>query len=101
MASEHDFQGPGVVKPHPKKNWVNPDAHPVYGPDAGRARGGSSRRPAAPSGPTPDGPGPDGPGPDGPRPDRTGRSPLRLIAGLVGLILLLVVAYLVWVFLID
>ena len=30
MASEHDFQGPGVERPHPKKGWVNPDAKQVH-----------------------------------------------------------------------
>ena len=30
MATEYDFQGPGVEKPHPRKNWVNPDAKQVH-----------------------------------------------------------------------
>ena len=30
MASDHEFGGPGVTKPHPKKNWVNPDAKQVH-----------------------------------------------------------------------
>jgi len=84
VASDYKFGGPGVEKPHPRKNWVNPDAHPVFGPDAGRPRRSASPRPAAPSGPTG---------------DRPGRSPLRLVAGLLGLIVVLVgIAYLLVVF---
>ena len=30
MATEYDFAGPGVEKPHPRKNWVNPDAKQVH-----------------------------------------------------------------------
>jgi hypothetical protein len=30
VATEYDFAGPGVVKPHPRENWVNPDAKQVH-----------------------------------------------------------------------
>jgi hypothetical protein len=47
VASEYDFQGPGVDKPHPRKNWVNPDAKQVHfasneSPKA--ARGGGTEK---------------------------------------------------------
>jgi len=56
----------------------------VFGPDAGRARKSASPRPAAQSGPTG---------------DRPGRSPVQLIAGLIGLIVVLaIIAYLLVAF---
>jgi hypothetical protein len=63
-----------VVKPHPKKNWVNPDAKQVH-----FASGESGRR----SGPTRD---------PGSRPsrNRASRSLVQVFAGLVGLVFLLI-----------
>jgi len=34
----YDFKGPGVSRPHPKKNWVNPDAKQVAYGSAGKPR---------------------------------------------------------------
>jgi len=88
VASDFDFQGPGVFKPHPKKNWVNPDAKQVHW--AGDER---PRRASGPSRPS---------GPSGPSKERGGRSPLKLLAGLVGLIILVaIIAALLFAFVID
>jgi len=100
VASDFDFQGPGVVKPHPKKNWVNPDARQVAFPSgASRRRSGPSRERSGPSrepsGPSrePSGPStePSGPSrePSGPSRTRTGRSLLQILAALFGLVFLL------------
>jgi hypothetical protein len=75
VASKYDFKGPGVTKPHPRKNWFNPDAHPVHGPDVGRGWGAGS----VPSGPATEG---------------SGRSPL-LLFGLIGVVVLVAVVLLV------
>ena len=76
MASEYDFQGPGVETPHPKKNWVNPDAKQVHFASGDQPRAARGASPA-----------------------RSGRSPMRLIAGLLGLVVLLaVIAFLVVAF---
>jgi len=92
VASDFDFQGPGVFKPHPKKNWVNPDAKQVHWAGDERPRRGPSR-PSGPSGPG---------GPGGPSKERGGRSPLKLLAGLVGLIILVaIIAALLFAFVID
>jgi len=89
VASDFDFQGPGVFKPHPKKNWVNPDAKQVHWAGDERPRRGPSR---------PSGPG----GPGGPSKERGGRSPLKLLACLVGLIILVaIIAALLFAFVID
>ena len=83
MASDFDFQGPGVFKPHPKKNWVNPDAKQVHWAGDERPRRGPSR-------------------PSGPSKERGGRSPLKLLACLVGLIILVaIIAALLFAFVID
>jgi len=77
----YDFKGPGVARPHPKKNWVNPDAKQVaYG---------SAGKPRRERGPTRD---PVGPSRDeGPSRDRVGRSlaPVQIFAALMGLAFLL------------
>ena len=45
MATKYDFQGPGVARPHPKKNWVNPDAKQVhFASGESRRSAGSSRK---------------------------------------------------------
>ncbi len=79
MASDFEFKGPGVDRPHPKKNWVNPDARQVaFASGASKRRSGPSREPSGTSRE-----------PSGPSQDRSGRSPLQLFAALMGLAFLL------------
>ncbi len=69
MASEYDFGGPGVVKPHPKKNWVNPDAKQVhFAGDAPKPRSASRTNPG----------------------NRRGRALLQVLATVMGLIFVLI-----------
>lgn len=75
----YDYQGPGVSRPHPQKGWVNPDATPVFGPDAQRR---PSRRPSA-------GGGDYGAGGGDSRPTAGSRSILQLAAATFGLAFLL------------
>ena len=66
MATEYDFAGPGVVKPHPRENWVNPDAKQVhFAADQARPRPPTSERRA-----------------------KAAKAPLQLFAGIVGLLFL-------------
>ena len=67
MDSDYDFKGPGVNKPHPRKNWVNPDAHQVH-----FARSEQPRVAA------------------GPRPERASRTLVQLAAAVFGLVFLLI-----------
>ena len=86
MASDHEFGGPGVTKPHPKKNWVNPNAKQVHFASGEKRRSGPSR----PSGPSE------------PSTARSGRSPLRLLIGLLALVVVLVaIALLLNAFVLD
>ena len=78
----YDYKGPGVSRPHPEKGWVNPDARPVFGPDARR------RPPRRPS-PEADDLGGGGGGGGG-RSAGGGRSVLQLAAAVFGLVFLLV-----------
>ena len=81
----YEFKGPGVDRPHPKKNWVNPDARQVaFGsgrkPKRQRESGrdpGPSREPAPSREPEP-------------RRARGRLSLVQVFAGLFGLVFLLV-----------
>ena len=79
MASDYDFGGPGVTKPHPKKNWVNPNARQVAFPSGqSRRKSGPSREPSGPS-----------PEPSGRSRTRSSRSLVQVFAALMGLAFLL------------
>ena len=101
MPKDYDYKGPGVTRPHPKKKWVNPDAIPVTGPSAGKPWGSAGGRGAPPPVEDPGRVEPSGGAPGGGGRRGGGRSPLKLIAGVIGLVVLLVAIALLVLFLID